>query len=114
MWQESIRRGHTLSQKTYRISSRKAQQSQPLPIYLPYIQHPRPLPRREARVTCISGIVHVVVNWIWSAVALWPVRIEASSGAVVACGHAAVGTGVFVCWAASYAKKIISMVLGEK
>src|SRR2546421_2332197 len=105
MGRESIRQGDILSQKTYRTSHRKAQQSQPLPIYLPYIQHPRPLSRREACVTCVSGIVHVVVNWIWSAVALWSVRIGASSGAVVACGHAAVGTGVFVCWAASYVKK---------
>ena len=52
------------------------------------------------------------MNWIWSTVALWSVWIGASS-AIIACGDPAVGTGVFGCWAASYEKKIISMVLGK-
>jgi acyl-coenzyme A thioesterase PaaI-like protein len=78
----------------------KHPKSQSLPIYLPNIQHPRPLARREAGVTCVGRVVHVVVDGIGAAVALWAVRVW-PSGAVIACRDPAVGTGVFACGTAS-------------
>jgi hypothetical protein len=93
-----------------RLSYSQPPHSQSLPIYLPNIQHPRPLPCRETRITRIGRVVHVVVDRIWPTISLWSIRVG-PSGAVIACWDTAIGTGIFACRAASYVKRIVSMIL---
>ena len=94
---------------SFRTSCNRLPDSEPLSIYLPYVQHPRPLSCREAGITSIGRVVHIIMDRIWPTIALSTIRIW-SSGAVIACGETAVGTGVFACWAAGYLETIVSMI----